>query len=85
MERQREYGQEVHLCFIDYSKAFDCINHSLMWKTLKEMGIPTHLIMLLKSLYENQEAVVRTEHGDTGKFKIGKQCREWDRYGETGM
>ena len=76
MERQREYGQEVHLCFIDYSKAFDCINHSLMWKTLKEMGIPTHLIMLLKSLYENQEAVVRTEHGDTGKFRIGKGVRQ---------
>ena len=73
MERQREYGQEVHLCFIDYSKAFDCINHSLMWKALKEMGIPTHLIMLLKSLYENQEAVVRTEYGVTGKFRIGKE------------
>src|SRR5688572_5731917 len=52
------------------------MDKSLMWKTLKEMGIPTHLIMLLKSLYENQEAVVRTEHGDTGKFRIGKGVRQ---------
>ena len=76
MERQLEYGQEVHICFIDYSKAFDCINHSVMWRTLKEMGFPTHLVMLLKSLYENQEAAVRTEYGDTEIFRIGKGVRQ---------
>ena len=76
MERQREYGQEVHICFIDYSKAFDCINHDLMWKTLIEMGIPKHLIQLLKGLYENQIAVIRTEFGDTDNFKIKKGVRQ---------
>src|SRR6218665_590053 len=73
MERQREFGQEVHLCFIDYSKAFDCVNHALMWKTLSEMGIPTHLqeiIVLLRNLYENQVAVIRIEHGNTASFQV---------------
>src|SRR5688572_10063747 len=72
MERQREYGQEVHLCFIHYSKAFECVNHDLMWKTLREMGIPMHLITLLRNLYTNQMAVVRTEHGETASFQIKK-------------
>ena len=76
MERQREFGQDVHLCFIDYSKAFDCINHARMWKTLRSMGIPMHLIVLLKNLYENQVAVVRTEHGDTLCFQIKKGVRQ---------
>ena len=76
MERQREYGQEIHICFIDYSKAFDCINHDLMWKTLIEMGIPKHLIQLLRGLYEDQVAVIRTEFGDTDKFKIKKGVRQ---------
>lgn len=76
MERQREYGQEVHLCFIDYSKAFDCVDHALLWKTLSEMGIPMHLITLLKNLYGNQVAVVRTEHGDTSSFRIKKGVRQ---------
>src|SRR5688572_9420072 len=53
MERQREYGQEIHICFIDYSKAFDCINHDLIWKTLIEMGIPKHLIQLLRRSEEH--------------------------------
>src|SRR6218665_47216 len=72
MERQREFGQEVHLCFVDYSKALDCVNHALMWKTLSEMGIPTHLIVLLISLYEDQTAVIRTEHGETASFQTRK-------------
>jgi hypothetical protein len=76
MERQREFGQEVHVCFIDYSKAFDCVNHAAMWNTLKEMGIPIHLIMLLKSLYADQEAVVRTEYGDTDSIKIENGVRQ---------
>ena len=62
--------------FIDYNKAFDCINHDLMWKTLMEMGIPKHLIQLLKGLYENQIAVIRTEFGDTDNFKIKKGVRQ---------
>jgi len=76
MERQREYGQEVHMCFIDYSKAFDCIDHTLLWRTLIEMGIPKHLVKLLKGLYVDQEAVIRTEYGDTEKFKIRKGVRQ---------
>src|ERR1043165_6180135 len=76
MERQRVYGQRVFICFIDYSKAFDCINHELMWKTLEEMGIPKHLIHLLKELYEDQIAVIRTEHGDTDRIKIKKGVRQ---------
>src|SRR6218665_1186643 len=72
MERRLEYGKEVHICFIDYSKAFDCINHELLWKTLLEMGIPKQLIQLLKGLYENQSAVIRTEFGYTDRFKIKK-------------
>src|SRR6218665_125994 len=77
MERQLEYGKEVHICFIDCidCKAFDCINHELLWKTLLEMGIPKHLkhlIQLLKGLYEDQSAVIRTEFGDTDRFKIKK-------------
>src|SRR3984885_12786373 len=76
MERQREYGQEVHMCFIDYSKAFDCIDHTLLWKTLIEMGIPMHLVKILKGLYVDQGAVLRTEYGDTGKFKVRKGARQ---------
>jgi hypothetical protein len=76
IERQREYGQQVHMCFIDYSKAFDCIDHTLLWQTLIEMGIPNHLVKLLKGLYVDQEAVIRTEYGDTGKFKIRKGVRQ---------
>src|SRR6218665_2709640 len=72
MERQLEYGKEVHICFIDYSKVFDCIYHELLWKSLLEMGRPKHLIQLLKGLYEDQSAVIRTEFGDTDRFKIKK-------------
>jgi hypothetical protein len=76
LEIQREYGQKVYICFIDYNKAFDCNNHELMWKTLIEMGIPKHLISLLKGLYEDQIAVIRTEFGDTDSFKIRKGVRQ---------
>src|SRR6218665_2099561 len=71
MERQLEYGQESHICFI-----FDCINHELLWKTLLEMGIPKHLIQLLQGLYEDQSAVIRTEFGDTDRFKIKKGVKQ---------
>src|SRR6218665_1437542 len=76
MERQLEYGKEVYMCFIDYSKSFDCINHDVLWKTLLEMGIPKHLIQLLNGLYEDQSAVIRTEFGDTDRFKIKKGVRQ---------
>jgi len=66
----------VNLCFIDYSKAFDCVDHNLLWSTLKQMGIPEHLIALLRSLYEDQQAVVRTEYGDTDSFTINKGVRQ---------
>src|SRR6218665_2187502 len=76
MERQLEYGKEVHTCFIDYSKAFDCINRELLWKILLEMGILKDLIQLLKGLYEDQSKVIRTEFGDTDRFKIKKGERQ---------
>jgi hypothetical protein len=76
MERAREYNQDIFLCFIDYSKAFDSVDHSRMWNTLKDMGFPIHLVVLLKSLYENQVARVRTDFGDTDSFGIGKGVRQ---------
>ena len=63
---------EIYFCFIDYAKAFDCVNHNKLWKILKEMGIPDHLICLLRNLYAGQEATVRTGHGTTDRFQIGK-------------
>ena len=60
------------LCFIDYAKAFDCVDHNKLWKSLKEMGIPDHLTCLLRNLYAGQEATVRTGHGTTDWFRIGK-------------
>jgi len=65
IERAMEYGKTVFMCFIDYSKAFDCVDHSRLWNTLRSMGVPEHLIALIKSLYTNQEAAVRTEYGNT--------------------
>ena len=62
----------VYFCFIDYVKAFDCRDHNKLWKILKEMGIPDHLICLLRNLYAGQEATVRTGHGTTDWFQIGK-------------
>jgi hypothetical protein len=76
MERAREYNQEIYLCFIDYSKAFDCVDHGRMWNTLQQMGFPEHLITLLHSLYENQEATIKTEYGETESFQIGKGVRQ---------
>ena len=64
-----------NFCFIDYAKAFDCVDHNKLWKVLKEMGIPDHLTCLLRNLYASQEATVRTRHGTTGWFQIGKGVR----------
>ena len=65
-------GLQSQFCFVDYAKAFDCVDHNQLWKILKEMGIPDHLTCLLRSLYAGQEATVRTEHGTTDRFQIGK-------------
>ena len=72
MEKGRELQKNINFCFIDYAKAFDCVDHNKLWKILKEMGIPDHLICLLRNLYAGQEATVRTGHGTTDWFQIGK-------------
>ena len=65
MEKAREFQKNIYFCFIDYAKAFDCVNQNKLWKILKEMGIQDHLICLLRNLYAGQEATVRTGHGTT--------------------
>ena len=70
--KAREFQKNIYLCFIDYVKAFDCVDHNKLWKILKEMGIQDHLICLLRNLYAGQEATVRTGHGTTDWFQIGK-------------
>ena len=66
------FGLNIYFCFIDYAKAFDCVDHNKLWRILKEMGRPDHLICLLRNLYTGQEATVRTGHGTTDWFQIGK-------------
>jgi len=73
MEKAREFQKNIYFCFIDYAKAFDFVDHNKLWEILKEMGIPDHLICLLRNLYAGQEAIVRTGHGTTGCFQIGKE------------
>ena len=70
--KKQEYQKNIYFCFIDYAKAFDCVGHNKLWKILKEMGIPHHLTSLLRNLYAGQEATVRTGHGTTDWFQIGK-------------
>ena len=72
IEKAREFQKNIYCCFIDYVKAFDCVNHNKLWKILKEMGIPDHLTCLLRNLYAGQEATVRTRHGTMNWFQIGK-------------
>ena len=72
MEKAREFQKNIYFCFIEYAKAFDGMNHNKLWKILKEMGIPDHLTCLLRNLYAGQEATVRTGHGTTNWFQIGK-------------
>ena len=64
--------ENIYFYFIDYAKAFDCVDHNKLWEILKEMGMPDHLICLLRNLYAGQEATVRTEHGTTDWFQTGK-------------
>ena len=63
MEEARELQKNIYFCFIDYARIFDCVDHNKLWKILKEMGIPDHLICLLRNLYAGQEAAIRTGHG----------------------
>ena len=72
IEKAREFQKNFYFSFLDYAKAFDCVDHNKLWKILKEMGIPDHLICLLRNLYAGQEATVRTGHGTTDWFQIGK-------------
>ena len=75
-EKAREFQKNIYFCFTDYVKAFDCVDHKKLWKILKEMGIPDHLTGLLRNLYADQEAAVRTGHGTTDWFQIGKGVRQ---------
>ena len=72
IKKAREFQKNIYFCFIYYTKAFDCVDHNKLWKILTEMGIPDHLIFLLRNLYAGQEATVRTGHGTTDWFQIGK-------------
>ena len=72
IEKAGEFQKKVYFCFIDYAKAFDCVDHNKLWKILKESGIPDHLTCLLRNLYAGQEATVRTGYGTTDWFQIGK-------------
>ena len=74
IEKAREFPKNI--CLINYAKAFDCVDHNQLWKILKQMGIPDHLTCLLRNLYVGQEATVRTRHGTTHWFQIGKGVRQ---------
>ena len=71
-KKAREFQKNIYFCFIDYIKVFDCVDHNKLWEILQEMGIPDHLTCLLRNLYAGQEAKVRTGHGTTDRFQIGK-------------
>ena len=76
IEKAREFQKNIYFWFIDYAKAFDYVYHNKLWKILKEVGIPDHLNFLLRNLYADQEATVRTRHGTTESFQIGKGVRQ---------
>ena len=71
-KKTREFQKSIYFCFTEYAKAFDCVDHKTVWKTLKEMDIPGHLVYILRNLYAGQEATVRTGHGTTAWFQTGK-------------
>ena len=73
IKKVREFQENIYLCFTDYAKAFDCVDHSKLWKILQEMGIPNHLTGLLRNLYTGQEATVRTRHGIMDWFQMRKE------------
>ena len=72
-KKAREFQKNIYFCFTDYAKAFDYVDHNKLWKSLQEVGIPDHLTFLLRNLYAGQEATVRTRHGTTDWFQIGKR------------
>ena len=76
IKKARAFQKNIYFCFIDYDKAFDCVDHNQLWKILREMGIPDHLTCLLRNLYAGQEATVRTGHGTTDWFQTGKGVRQ---------
>ena len=76
IEKAREFHKIMYFCFIDYDKAFDCVDHNNLWKILQEIGITDHLTCLLRNLYAGQEATVRTGHGTTDWFQTGKGVRQ---------
>ena len=76
IEKAREFQKNIYFCFIDYAKAFDCVDHNKLWKILQEMGITDHLTCLLRNLYASQEATVRTGHGTADWFQTGKGVRQ---------
>ena len=75
-KKAREFQKNIYFCFIDYAKAFDCVDHNKLWKILQEMGTPNHLTCLLINMYAGQEATVRTKHGTMDWFQIGKGVRQ---------
>ena len=74
--KKKEFQKNIYFCFVDYAKAFDCMDHNRLWKILQEMGIPDHMTCLLRNLYAGQEATVRTGHGTTDCLKIRKGVRQ---------
>ena len=76
IKKAREFQRNIYFCFTDYAKAFDCVDHYKLWKILKEMGTPDHLTCLFRNLYADQKATVRTGHGTTDWFQIGKGVRQ---------
>ena len=76
IEKARDFRKNIYFCFIDYAKAFDCVDHNKLWEILKEMGIPDHRTCLLRNLYAGQKATVRTGHGKTDWFQIGKGAHQ---------
>ena len=76
IEKTREFQKNIYFCFIDYAKAFDCVDHNKLWKILKEMGVLDLLTCLLRNLYAGQEAIVRTGHGTTDWLQVGKEVHQ---------
>ena len=76
IEKAREFQKNIYFCFIDFAKAFDCVDHNKLWKIMKEMGVPDHMTCLLRNLYADREATVRTGRGTTVWFQIGKGVRQ---------
>ena len=74
--KKQEFQKNIYFCFVDYAKAFDCVDRNKLWKILQEMGIPDHLIWLLRNLYAGQETTIRTGHGTRDWFQIGKGVRQ---------